>query len=104
MAAISPHGRPSFLPTPDIDVILTGDMRYPPNRDAAEWLADAIAPKLQARRQALRIVVAGRSAPLLAPRPGMEVQSDVPDLWALLRRPRVARPPAARDRHGDQGA
>lgn len=82
--------------TRDIDVILTGDMRYPPNRDAAEWLADAIAPKLQARRPDVRIMVAGRSAHLLALRPGIEVLSDVPDLWALLRRSRVAVVPLRR--------
>jgi glycosyltransferase involved in cell wall biosynthesis len=76
----------------DIDVIVTGDMRYPPNRDAAEWLAQEIVPELRRRRAGVRVVVAGRSADELAVR-GVEVAADVPDILELLRRSRVAAVP-----------
>lgn len=74
----------------DIDVIFTGDMRYPPNRDAAQWLATDIAPRLRARRPATRVVVAGRFASTLPPLDGVDVVSDVPDLGAWLARSKVA--------------
>ena len=76
----------------DIDVIVTGNMRYPPNRDAAEWLASEIAPRLRRRRRGVRVVVAGRSAGELS-LSEVEVASDVPDLSDLLRRARVAAVP-----------
>lgn len=81
----------------DIDVILTGDMRYPPNRDAAEWLAEEIAPALRRRCPHARVVVAGRGADTLAPHAGLELMSDVPDIGALLHRAKVAAVPL---RHG----
>lgn len=77
------HGR-------DIDVILTGNMRYPPNRDAADWLTSEIAPAVRRRRAGARIVVAGRGAAGTIVADGVEVLSDVPDIEALLRRSRVA--------------
>lgn len=76
----------------DIDVIVTGNMRYPPNRDAAEWLAGEIVPRLRRRRPGVRVMVAGRSAGELAIS-GVEIASDVPDLADLLRRARVAAVP-----------
>lgn len=79
----------------DIDVILTGNMRYPPNRDAALWLAREIAPRLRSRRPDARVVVAGRAAGELALQ-GVEVHSDVPDLAELLQRARVAAVPLRR--------
>jgi len=78
--------------TRDIDVIFTGDMRYPPNREAAVWLAGAIAPALRRRRPEVRVVVAGRAADRLGVT-GVEVVSDVPDLRAVIRRARVAAVP-----------
>jgi hypothetical protein len=74
----------------DIDVILTGNMRYPPNRDAADWLTSEIVPELRCRRADARIVVAGRGAAGTVVADGVEVLSDVPDVEALLRRARVA--------------
>jgi glycosyltransferase involved in cell wall biosynthesis len=82
-------------PPRDIDVIVTGNMRYPPNRDAAEWLAREIVPRLRRRLPAARVVIAGRAAGELA-LAGVEVASDVPDLTALLRRARVAAVPLRR--------
>jgi polysaccharide biosynthesis protein PslH len=76
----------------DIDVIFTGNMAYPPNREAAEWLASAIVPRLRHGAASTRVVVAGRSADRLT-LPGVEIRSDVPDLVALLRRARVAAVP-----------
>jgi glycosyltransferase involved in cell wall biosynthesis len=76
----------------DIDVIVTGNMRYPPNRDAAEWLAGEIVPRPRRRCPGVRVVVAGRSAGELA-LSGVEVASDVPDLTELLRCTRVAAVP-----------
>jgi glycosyltransferase involved in cell wall biosynthesis len=81
---------PSDHGTRDIDVIFTGNMRYPPNRDAAEWLISEIAPELRRRRHDVRIVVAGRDAVTLASDGTVEVLSDVPDIGALLQRSAVA--------------
>lgn len=75
----------------DIDVLLTGNMAYPPNRDAAGWLGEEIVPRLQAEaKRPLRVVVAGRAASRLPRWKGVEVASDVPDLAALLVRAKVA--------------
>jgi glycosyltransferase involved in cell wall biosynthesis len=65
-------------------------MAYPPNRDAAHWLANDIAPLLRARRPEVRLCVIGRRASALGLGTGVEVISDVPDLGAYLRRARVA--------------
>ncbi|MDP9406462.1 MAG: glycosyltransferase family 4 protein [Actinomycetota bacterium] len=75
----------------DIDVLLTGNMAYPPNRDAAGWLGQEIVPRLQAQAgRPLRVVVAGRTASGLPRWEGVDVASDVPDLAALLARAKVA--------------
>lgn len=73
----------------DIDVIFTGRMNYPPNRDAAKRLAREIAPRLRARVPGVRVCVVGRFAASLR-LPGVEVASDVADMQAYLRRARVA--------------
>jgi len=73
----------------DIDVIFTGNMNYPPNIEAARWLANAIVPELRKLRPNVRVMIAGRFASRLR-LTGVEVSSDVPDLGALLRRARVA--------------
>ena len=73
----------------DIDVIFTGNMDYPPNRVAAEWLADEIVPALRRRRPRARVVVVGRGAARLR-LAGVEVASDVPSLAAYLERAKVA--------------
>ena len=81
--------RSEQTPPRDIDVIFTGNMNYPPNRDAAHWLADAIVPELRQLRPDVRVMVAGRFADRLSLN-GLELVSDVPDMSALLRRARVA--------------
>lgn len=80
----------------DIDIIFTGDMRYPPNRDAAEWVSYALTPELRLRRPTAHIVLAGRGADLIPRAEGVTVHSDVSDLSALLRRARVAIAPLRR--------
>jgi hypothetical protein len=73
----------------DIDVVFTGNMRYPPNREAALWLDREIAPELRRLRPATRIVVAGRGAHLL-PLREVERMSDVPSIPEILARSRIA--------------
>ena len=77
----------------DIDLILTGNMAYPPNADAARWLSDAIAPALWAGRPGSSVWVVGRDAGRLALDPRLEVRADVPDLGAYLRRAKIALAP-----------
>jgi polysaccharide biosynthesis protein PslH len=74
----------------DIDVILTGNMTYPPNRDAARWLSDSIAPELWARRPGTSVWVVGRRAGALALDPRIQVRADVPALDRFLQRSKIA--------------
>jgi glycosyltransferase involved in cell wall biosynthesis len=72
----------------DIDVVLSGNMRYPPNRLAAQQLAGEILPRVRERR-AVRAVIVGRAADTLGVE-GVEIASDVASVDAYLRRSRVA--------------
>ena len=72
-----------------IDVVLSGNMRYPPNRRAAEMLDREILPTLRKRIAGVRVVVAGRAADTLRLE-HVEVMSDVPDMLAVLRTAKVA--------------
>lgn len=74
----------------DIDVVLTGNMAYPPNADAARWLSDAIAPALWRRRPLASVWVVGRDARRLVLDRRIEVRSDVEDLGQYLRRAHLA--------------
>lgn len=87
------YGKPFVEPPShdrDIDVIFTGSMAYPPNRAASEWLAAEIVPRLRSMRRGVNTWIVGRGASELRLRPGVEVASDVPDLYAYLRRAKVA--------------
>jgi glycosyltransferase involved in cell wall biosynthesis len=77
----------------DIDLILTGSMAYPPNADAAQWLSDAIAPAIWAKRPGTSVWVVGRDAGRLALDPRIEVHADVPALGLYLRRAKIALAP-----------
>ena len=101
-AALPPRPRVDVLPvglddaeiaaaTEDrpIDVVLSGNMRYPPNRRAAVMLDREILPMLRARRPDVRVVVAGRAADALGLR-NVVTMSDVPDMFAVLRQAKVA--------------
>ena len=70
----------------DIDVVLSGNMRYPPNRAAAALLAQEILPRLD---RPVRAVIVGRAADGLRLE-GVEIASDVPSVHDYLRRSRVA--------------
>jgi glycosyltransferase involved in cell wall biosynthesis len=85
-----PGAPPAGAAGRDIDVVLTGNMAYPPNGDAARWLSDEIAPALWRRRPGASVWVVGRDAGRLALDPRIEVRADVPDLAAYLRRARLA--------------
>jgi glycosyltransferase involved in cell wall biosynthesis len=73
----------------DIDVVFTGNMRYPPNMDAAHWLDREITPALHRLEPATRVVVAGRDAARL-PLRNVETMSDVTSIPAVLARSKVA--------------
>jgi glycosyltransferase involved in cell wall biosynthesis len=77
----------------DIDVVLTGNMAYPPNADAARWLSDEIAPALWRRRPDASVWVVGRAARRLALDGRIRVEADVPAVAPYLRRARVALAP-----------
>lgn len=74
----------------DIDVVLTGNMAYPPNADGAAWLSEAIAPALWRRRPDAAVWVVGRDAGRLALDERIRVRADVPDLAEYLGRAKVA--------------
>jgi hypothetical protein len=76
----------------DIDLILTGNMRYPPNRQAAARLANEIAPLVRLRRDA-RIAVVGRAAQTVAGGADVERFADVPSVVPFLERAKVAMAP-----------
>lgn len=82
---------PAWVTSQDrpIDVVLTGNMRYPPNRRAALMLDREILPALRAGPSDVRVVVAGRGADGLRLRHA-EVMSDVPDMFAVLRAAKIA--------------
>jgi polysaccharide biosynthesis protein PslH len=73
----------------DYDVVLSGDMHYPPNREAVTALTKGILPRVRERRPTTTALVVGRGASSLSVN-GVDVASDVPDLHAYLRRARVA--------------
>jgi glycosyltransferase involved in cell wall biosynthesis len=89
--AMLDHVDPTWAASRDrpIDLILSGNMRYPPNRRAALLLDREILPLLRARVDGIRVVVAGRAADTLDLE-NVEILSDVPDMLAVLRTAKVA--------------
>jgi glycosyltransferase involved in cell wall biosynthesis len=85
------HVDPAWAVSQDrpIDLILSGNMRYPPNRRAALMVDREITPLLRARMPGARVAVVGRDAATLGLR-NVEVMSDVPDMLAVLRTAKVA--------------
>jgi hypothetical protein len=88
-----PPGPPAPADARDIDVILTGNMAYPPNADAADWLSSAIAPAIWRRRPDASVWVVGRDAARLSLDERIQVHADVPDLYPYLSRAKVALAP-----------
>jgi len=76
----------------DLDLVFTGNMAYPPNRDAAEWLDREVMPRVRARLPGVRAAIVGRNATGLR-LTEMAFFSDVPDLGDYLRRAKVAAAP-----------
>ena len=70
-------------------ILFVGTMSYPPNVDAALWLAHEILPRVRERHADARLVLVGhRPAPAverLAGREGIEVTGAVPDVVPYLR-------------------
>ncbi|HEX2232466.1 MAG TPA: glycosyltransferase family 4 protein [Thermoleophilaceae bacterium] len=77
----------------DIDLVFSGNMAYPPNRDAAEWLAGEILPLVRTEWPEVEAVIVGRDAAALGRLPQVTVLSDVPDVLAVLRRAKLAAAP-----------
>jgi glycosyltransferase involved in cell wall biosynthesis len=88
-----PAAAPIAVDERDIDVILTGNMAYPPNADAARWLSETIAPAIWRRRPDASVWVVGRDAGRLSVGPPIEVRSDVPEMDGYLRRAKIALAP-----------
>lgn len=92
--AVVPNGvdlegiRPTPEPPGGDLVVFPGDLGYPPNIVAGNWIADEIAPAIRARTDRCRLVVAGRDASsdlrarLAAA--GVEVRSPVADMGEML--------------------
>jgi hypothetical protein len=78
----------------DIDLILTGDMSYPPNREAANLLLERILPRILSQRPQTSVWVVGRSATWITSK-DVTTASDVPDLLSFLRRAKVAIAPVS---------
>jgi len=85
-----PHGvdtermapRPEVAVLPD-SVVMTGAMRYPPNAQAALWLAGEVWPRIRAARPGATLAIVGRHPPpevtALNGRNGIAVTGTVPD-------------------------
>jgi sugar transferase (PEP-CTERM/EpsH1 system associated) len=79
-----------FAPQPTAaqthELLFCGNMGYPPNVDAAEWLAEEILPLVRQRHPAARLLLAGTTPSprvrALARRPGVEVSGWLPDIRA----------------------
>ena len=84
LEGVRPHPEP---PEGDL-VVFPGDLGYPPNVVASNWIADEIAGAIRARTDRCRLVVAGRDAsPELRARLAaaeVEVRSPVADMREML--------------------
>jgi glycosyltransferase involved in cell wall biosynthesis len=68
-------------------VLFQGMLDWPPNEDAAIWLAEDIAPRIRASHAGLRVVLPGRPSPRvhdLSALPGTEVPGPVPSMHPYL--------------------
>jgi len=81
-------------PRDNADVVLTGNLGYFANADAAAWFARAVFPSVRRRVGGARFRIAGarpgRGVRALGRLDGVEVLGDVPDLAEPLRAARVA--------------
>jgi sugar transferase (PEP-CTERM/EpsH1 system associated) len=100
-AMLLPHGvdGAEFSPDPRVradpaTIVLTGNMGYAPNEDAAVHFCASIFPRVLARRPDARLAIVGtdptRAVRALAQKPGVEVTGRVPRVVEWLRRAEVA--------------
>jgi glycosyltransferase involved in cell wall biosynthesis len=71
-----------------VRLLFIGSFVHPPNRDAARWLVQTLAPELRAQRVPFALVIAGLQAPHWLQRAagaGVSVISDAPGLDPLYR-------------------
>ena len=71
-----------------VRLLFIGSFLHPPNRDAAKWLVQRLAPELRTERVPFALVIAGLQAPQWlrkAGGAGITVISDAPDLDPLYR-------------------
>jgi glycosyltransferase involved in cell wall biosynthesis len=98
--AVIPNGVDvdSLAPAPDTrreagHIVLTGEMKYPPNVQAAQLLAREVLPRVRERRSDARLSLVGRSPHQevldLADLDGVEVTGEVPDIRPWLWRAEV---------------
>lgn len=85
--------RPAVTPVDDPVVMFTGNLAYPPNRQAALWLGREVWPRVHAAFPLARLRMAGVDAPRdvrALQGAGVEVLSPAPDMAACLRDAAVA--------------
>jgi sugar transferase (PEP-CTERM/EpsH1 system associated) len=85
---------PARRPADSSTIVFTGAMDYVPNVDAVRYFADAVLPRIRARRPDTRFVIVGkepaRSVRRLAARPGVLVTGAVPDVRPFVTSAAVA--------------
>jgi polysaccharide biosynthesis protein PslH len=83
------HLKPPQPPEPSQDVVFCGVMNYPPNEEAAAWIASEVWPLVRARRADARLRLVGSSPTarvmrLASPEQGIDVTGQVPDVRQYL--------------------
>ena len=71
-----------------VRLLFIGSFVHPPNRDAAKWLVNVLAPELRAQRVPFALIIAGLQAPRWLQKAGgagVTVVSDAPDLDPLYK-------------------
>jgi glycosyltransferase involved in cell wall biosynthesis len=81
------NGDTVSLPTPNVGFL--GNMGYPPNIEAVEWLYQEVYEPLRGLRPELNLVVIGRnpsaSVRTLGKQPGVTITGEVDDIWSYIR-------------------
>ena len=76
----------------EYDLVFTGNMGYPPNIDAAEFLVNKILPLVLEKRPDLRVLIAGTSPTMrvmVLRSPHVEVSGWVPDMREAYARAKI---------------
>ena len=77
------------LPPTGAKIVFTGNLFFPPNRDAGEWICGHLVPRLEAEGvDPGQVVVAGRRPPAslkaMAAKAGVDLRGDVADVASVL--------------------